>query len=147
MPIGDPGLLDVVAGAARVEGRVDEGEEAVDLVGLEHAREDGGRRRTGRTGHQQDEPAAPGTGDREHAEDGRGQDEHRAEVGLEQDQDGGYGGDGQHQGDVGPADVRPPTAFGPLGQDQRHPDDDGELRELRRLDRTDRRAAATTASR
>ena len=39
----DPGLLDVVAGAAGVEVGVHEGEEAVDLVGLQHATGEGER--------------------------------------------------------------------------------------------------------
>ena len=82
----DPGLLDVVARAARVERRVDEGEEPVDLVGLQHA---GGHRReraAHRAADEQDQPAAPGAGDGEHAEDGRAEDEHRAQVGLHEDQ-------------------------------------------------------------
>ena len=43
------------------------------------------------------EPPPVRAGGSDHAEDGRGQHEHRAEVGLRQDQDGGEAGDRQHQ--------------------------------------------------
>ena len=93
----DARLLDVVAGAARVERRVDEGEEAVDLVGLEHAHR---HRRDGaddRAEAQPAEPARPAPATARTPKTVADEDQHRAEVGLQQDQHGGDAGDGEHR--------------------------------------------------
>ena len=93
----DPGLLDVVAGAARVEVGVGEGQEAVDLVLLEEAaarpRRPRPRRRRRRAA-----PASAAALRRAATtpEHGGGEHQHGAEVGLEQDQHGGHGGDREH---------------------------------------------------
>ena len=134
----DPGLLDVVAGAARVERGVDEGQEAIDLVGLQHAgghRGDGRRRRRPPTSTTSQRRR--GTGDGQHAEDGGAQDEHGAQVGLQRGSaTRRHGGDRQHQrrrrrrrrtASRRPSDRSASTSA--------MPDDHRELRELRGLDR------------
>ncbi len=144
----DPGLLDVVAGAARVEVGVGEREEPVDLVLLEDARRDRGARGGHRATGEQRQPAARGAGDRDHAEDRGRQHQHRAEVGLEQDQRRRQARDREHPDDVAHTPARPPAAYvGALGDPQRHPDHHRELGELRRLDRHPAEHAARTATR
>ena len=132
----DPGLLDVVAGAARVEVGVREREEPVHLVLLQQARGHGGHGGRHRATGEQRQPAARGTGDREHAEDGGREHQHRAEVGLQQDQRRRQPGDREHPEHVAEAPARAAATYvGALGGPERHPDHDRELGELRRLDR------------
>ena len=137
----DPGLLDVVAGAARVEVGVGEGEEAVELVLLEEAARDGGDR----GGHAAARPAAPASGAvrRRSATTPSTVADSTSMVprsGWSRISTAGT-----------PAIASIPTTsprlppprgdaaaaayVGALGDPQRHPDHHGELGELRRLDR------------
>ena len=106
----DARLLGVVAGTAWVELRVGEGHEAVDLVLLQHPELDDRRGRDDSAAEQADQPSTRRTGDRDDAEDGGGQHQHGAQVGLEQDQQSREGGNPEHPDDV---DVRRPGAVDP----------------------------------
>ena len=90
----------------------------------------------GRTADEErDQPAPWDTRDRQHAEDGRGEHEHGAEVGLQDDQHRRDAGQHAEQRHVDQANPALPGVLGALGDDHRHADHHRELGELGRLDR------------
>ena len=132
---GDPGLCRVVAGATWVEIRVHERLEAEQLVALEHAELDGRDGASDGDAGKTEEPALRCARNGDQPEDGDRQHEHRPQVGLREDEHGGYGGDRQRSQHVtvtqGAALL---LALDPLREQQGHPGDHPELRELGGLD-------------
>ena len=124
-------LLLVVGVALRVRAsRIDERREPVDLVLLEdpevHDRVDAGDREQ----HEHEQLSTGEAGHREQPHDDDDEDEHGAEVGLEEDEPDGYGGEREDRGDAPRVEL---TAVLVAVAGQRH--DHAELGQLRRLER------------
>ena len=96
----DPGLRGVVAGSARIVGRVEEGREAVQLITVQHAELRRRRRRRSPQRARGRTASASAPGDGEHAEHRHAEHQHRAEVGLSHDQRRGNRGERERRDDV-----------------------------------------------
>ena len=133
---GDARLLGVVAGAPRVEPGVGEGEEAVDLVGLEHPHR---HRGDGATDDAAERQARPATGGPRRRPRARRRPSRRARASCRGRAAAGSARRARRRSRASPTTSRLPTrasppSFGALGHDERHADDHGELGELRGLD-------------